>query len=154
MFVQIHKLAMWADVFLHSHISHLGSWFCDLAKKPWGSSLLHTLRIWFCLVPDVDCVWMNFQFVHSMHSIFGSAYLMMEEAYQVDIETSYSIRFDKGKLLSIPAALLVEDMGKCPNSHHLVWKHGLKFSHVWICDLAGSERRHFPQAVCDQLHHQ
>jgi len=54
---------------------------------------------------------MNFQFVHSMHSIFGSAYLMMEEAYQVDIETSYSIRFDKGKLLSIPAALLVEDMG-------------------------------------------
>ena len=46
-----------------------------------------------------------------MHSIFGSAYLMMEEAYQVDIETSYSIRFDKGKLLSIPAALLVEDMG-------------------------------------------
>ena len=63
---------------------------------------------------------MNFQFLHSMHSIFGSAYLMMEEAYQVDIETSYSIRFDKGKLLSIPAALLVEDMGKCPNSHHLV----------------------------------
>ena len=52
-------------------------------------------------------------------------YLMMEEDYQVDIETSYSIRFDKGKLLSIPAALLVEDMGYCPNSHHLVWKHGL-----------------------------
>ena len=46
-----------------------------------------------------------------MHSIFGAAYLMMEEAYQVDIETPYSIRFDKGKLLSIPAALLVEDMG-------------------------------------------
>ena len=56
-----------------------------------------------------------------MHSIFGSAYLMMEEGYQVEIETSYSIRFDKGKLLQFPSALLVEDMqGDSPNSHHLL----------------------------------
>ena len=64
---------------------------------------------------------MNFQAVHCMHSFFGSAYLMMEEGYQVEIETSYSIRFDKGKLLQIPSALLVEDMqGDSPNSHHLL----------------------------------
>ena len=48
---------------------------------------------------------MNFQAVHCMHSNFGSAYLMMEEGYQVEIETSYSIRFDKGKLLQIPCSV-------------------------------------------------
>ena len=78
----------------------------------------------------------------------------MEEGYEVDIETCYSIRFNKGKPLQIPSALLVEDMqGDSPNSRHLISKHVLKFLFV-ICDLAGSERRHFPQAVCDQLHHQ
>ena len=64
---------------------------------------------------------MNFQAARCMHSIFGSACLMMEEGYRVEIETSYSIRFDKGKLLQIPSALLVEDMqGDSPNSHHLL----------------------------------
>ena len=48
---------------------------------------------------------------------------MMEEGYQVDIETcySYSIRFDNGKPFQIPSALLVEDLqGDFPNSHHVI----------------------------------
>ena len=46
---------------------------------------------------------------------------MMEEGYEVDIETCYSVRFNKGKPLQIPSALLVEDMqGDAPNSHHLI----------------------------------
>ena len=69
----------------------------------------------------MESVWINSQAVHCMHRIFGCIYLMMEEGYEVDIETCYSIRFNKGKPLQIPSALLVEDMqGDAPNSHHLI----------------------------------
>ena len=65
----------------------------------------------------------------------------------------YSIRFNKGKPLQIPSALLVEDLqGDSPNSHHL-FKACLEGPFCAL-DLAGSERKHFPQVACDQLHHQ
>ena len=71
----------------------------------------------------------------------------------MDIEACYTIRMDKGKPLQIPSALLVEDLqGDSPNSHHL-FKACLE-GPFCVFDLAGSERKHFPQVACDQLHHQ
>ena len=64
-------------------------------------------------------------------------HLMMEEGYEVDIETCYSVRFNKGKPLQIPSALLVEDMqGDSPNSHHLI-KACLEipFCDLWPCRI-------------------
>ena len=44
-----------------------------------------------------------------MHSFFGSEDRMMQEDYHAEIKEVFTISFDNGKDLQIPAKLLVED---------------------------------------------
>ena len=102
----------------------------------------------------MESVWMNSQAVHCMHSIFGSAYTSWwRKVMKWTLKLATAFALTRGSLCKFHLLCWWRTCRVILQTATILSKHVLKFLFV-ICDLAGSERRHFPQAVCDQLHHQ
>ena len=99
-----------------------------------------------CLDESSSCA------LHAQH-FFGSVYLMMEEGFKWTLKPATPFALTRGSLCKFHLLCWWRTCRVILQTATILSKQVLKFLFV-ICDLAGSERRHFPQAVCDQLHHQ